>query len=57
MTIAELIEQVGLDEEYWQETDIYINGKPADDISFGVNPSTNRLIVNIESYEDYENDE
>ncbi len=57
MTITDFIREVGMDREYWAMTDIYVNGQLADDISFGINPSTNRLIVNIESYEDYENNE
>lgn len=48
MTIKELFDEV--EDCYPLDTEIYINGKPVDDISFGIRPSDNRLIVNLESY-------
>ena len=39
------------DDYYQAQTEIYINGKPVDDFSFGIRPSDNRLIVNLESYD------
>ena len=52
MTIKEFIEYIGENKAYWEQTEIYVNGKPADDVSFGLVAGTNQMIVNIESYED-----
>lgn len=51
MTIAEFIEMVGEDKSYWEKTLVYVNGEPADDVSFGLIPGTNQTIVNIEHYD------
>lgn len=51
MNIKEFIEIIGEDETYWEQTDVYVNGKPADDVSFGLVAGTNQMIVNIESYD------
>ena len=51
MTIKEFIDQVGEDKAYWEQTEVYVNGKPADDVSFGLVAGTNQMIVNIESYD------
>ena len=50
MTIAELIEMIGEDKSYWEQTLVYVNGEPADDISFGILPYSNQLVINIEHY-------
>lgn len=50
MTIQEFIDTIEDDPSYWSETEIYINGAPVDDISFGVLPGNGQLIVNLESY-------
>ena len=53
MTIKEFIEAVGEeDEDFWEQTLVYVNGRPADDISFGLLAGTNQMIINIESYDD-----
>lgn len=51
MTIAELMKQIGEDKTYWEQTLIYVNGQPADDVSFGILPSTNEMVINIEHYD------
>lgn len=51
MTIKKFIEAIGEDEAYIEKTLVYINGKPADDVSFGLVAGTNQMIVNIESYD------
>lgn len=51
MTIKEFIEIVGEDKDYWEQTEIYINGNPVDDVSFGLISETNKMIVNLDSYD------
>lgn len=51
MTIKELMDMTDDYSDYQAQTEIYINGKPVDDISFGIMLSDNRLIVNLESYD------
>lgn len=51
MTITEFIEMIGEDKSYWEHTLVYVNGEPADDVSFGLIPGTNQMIVNIEHYD------
>ena len=51
MNVKEFMEIVGEDKEYWEQTEVYVNGKPADDISFGLVAGTNQMIINIESYD------
>lgn len=51
MTLLELMEEIGEDKSYWAETLVYVNGQPADDVSFGLLPATNELVVNIEHYD------
>ena len=50
MTIKELMEMIGEDETYWEQTLVYVNGEPADDVSFGLIAGTNQMIINIEHY-------
>lgn len=42
---------IGEDESYWEQTLVYVNGEPADDVSFGIITGTNQMIVNIVHYE------
>lgn len=51
MTIAELIEMIGEDKSYWEQTLVYVNGEPADDVSFGMLAGTSQMIINIEHYD------
>ena len=51
MTIAELIEIIGEDKSYWEQTLVYVNGEPADDVSFGLIAGTAQMIINIEHYD------
>ena len=50
MTIAELIEMIGEDKSYWEQTLVYVNGEPAEDVTFGLLAGTNQMIINIEHY-------
>lgn len=50
MTISELIEIIGEDKSYWEQTLVYVNGEPADGVSFGLIAGTNQMIINIEHY-------
>lgn len=50
MTIKEFIEIIGENEDYWEQAEVYVNGQPADDVSFGFVAGTNQMIVNIDSY-------
>ena len=50
MTIAKLIEMIGEDKSYWEQTLVYVNGEPADDVSFGLIAETNQMIITIEHY-------
>lgn len=50
MTIKDFIDIVGHDRAYWGLTELLINGGKVDDVSFGIRPSDNQLIVNLESY-------
>ena len=51
MTIKELIEIIGENKDYWEQTQVYVNGQPADDVSFGLVAGTTQMIINIESYD------
>ena len=54
MTITELFEMIGEDKSYWEQTLVYVNGQPADDVSFGLIAGTNQMIINIEHYEEFD---
>lgn len=51
MTLQELFEIVGEDKSYWEQTLVYVNGEPADDVSFGLIAGTGQMIINIEHYD------
>ncbi len=52
MTIAELIEMIGEDKSYWEQTLVYVNGQPADDVSFGLLAGgKSQMIINIVHYD------
>lgn len=51
MTVKDLIEMTDDYGDYLSQVEIYVNGKPADDVSFGLVAGTGQMIVNIESYD------
>ena len=51
MTITELMEMIGEDKSYWEQTLVYVNGEPADDVSFGLIAETGFMVINIEHYD------
>ncbi|MDE5998258.1 MAG: hypothetical protein K2G77_08635 [Muribaculaceae bacterium] len=56
MTITELFEIIGEDKSYWEQALVYVNGEPADDVSFGLVAGTNtsQMIINIVHYEEFD---
>lgn len=52
MTLKELIEAVcDANGDYLEDTLVLVNGKPADDVSFGLIAETGQMTINILGYE------
>lgn len=50
MTLKELMEVIG-EGNYLEDTLVLVNGKPANDVSFGLMIETGQMAINILSYE------
>lgn len=51
MTIKELVDATDDYGPYWDSIEILVNGKPVDDVSYGVIAETGQLTVNLQSYD------
>lgn len=56
MTIKDLIDATDDYGPYLAHVEILINGKPVDDVSYGIIAETGQLTVNLQSYEQEEAD-